>query len=218
MDRAQALGAELVAGDGHRREVLQLARLGVLDGVGHQMHLDVGRGELRPRAQEGEQGRRRQAHEAAAGGDVLQELGRGTQPARHVVVGDLGVFHLPDDAGVDMVAEILADRRQLVLHLDAVLLQDLRPADARQLEDLRRRDAARRQDDFRGARLHDLAVLLVLDADAALALKQHAQRMGVGHDFEVGRTFHRRFGREQRVEGAGGYHLRTARQIRRLRI
>ena len=43
-----------------------------------------------------------------------------------------------------------------------------------------------------GTRLHDLAVLLVLDADAALALEQHAQGHGVGDDVQVGRPLHRR--------------------------
>ena len=42
------------------------------------------------------------------------------------------------------------------------------------------------------ARLHHLAVLLVLDADAALALEQHAQGHGVGDDMQVVRPLHRR--------------------------
>ena len=182
-------GPELVAGDRHRREVLQLARLGVLDRVGNEMHLHVGRRELGPRLEEGEQRRRRQAHEAAARGEVLHHLRHGAYAARHVVVGDARVLHLPDDAGVDVVAEILAHRLQLVLHLDAVLLQELGLADAGEFEDLRAGDAARRQDGLPRASLHDLAVLFVLDADAALAFEQDAQGHGVGDDVEVGECF-----------------------------
>src|SRR5262249_25667989 len=85
----------------------------------------------------------------------------------------------------------LADGVELVPDLDAVLPEELGPPDARQLEDLWAGYAAGRQDGLPGARLHDLAVLLVFDADAALALQQHAQRHGVGHDLKVGRALHR---------------------------
>ena len=108
-----------------------------------------------------------------------------------MIVGDVGHLQAPDDAGVDMVAEVLADGLQLVLHLDAVLLQQLRLADAGEFEDLRAGDAAGRQDRLLRPGLHRLAVLLVLDADAALALEQDAQRVGVGDDVQVG-PLHRR--------------------------
>ena len=192
VDRAQALGPQLVAGDRHRREVLQLAGLRVLDRIGHEMHLHVGRLEFGPGLQEAEQRRRGQAHEAAAGGEVLHHLRHGADAARHVVVGDAGDLQPPDDAGVDMVAEVLADRFQLVLHLDAVLLQQFRLTDARELEDLRAGDTAGRQDGLPGLRLYRLAVLFVLDADAALAVEQDSQRVGVGDDVQVG-PLHRRF-------------------------
>jgi hypothetical protein len=154
--------------------------------------MHVGRFELRPRLEKGEQGRRGQAHETAAGCQVLHHLGDGADAARHVIVGDARVLHFPDDAGVDVVAEVLADGAQLVLHLDAVLLQQLGPADAGQLQNLRAGDTARRQDGLARLGLHHLAVLLVLHADAAFALEQQAQGEGIGDDTEIGRALHRR--------------------------
>ena len=56
------------------------------------------------------------------------------------------VLHAPGDAGVDVVAEVLADRRQGVPHGDAVRFQDLGVADAGKLEQLRRGDRAGAQD------------------------------------------------------------------------
>ena len=101
------------------------------------MHLHVGRGQLGARLQEGEQRRRGQAHEAAAGRQVLHHLRHGAEAACHVVVGDVRHLQAPDDAGVDMVAEILADRLQLMLDLDAMLFQERGLADAGEFEDLR---------------------------------------------------------------------------------
>ena len=155
------------------------------------MHLDVGCRQFRPGLEEGQQRRRGQAHEAAAGRQVLHHLGDGAQAARHVVVGDVGHLQAPDDAGVDVVAEILAHRLQLVLHLDAVLLQQLGLADAGEFEDLRAGHAAGRQDGLARLRLHDLAVLLVFDSCAALALQQNAQGHCIGDHVKVG-ALHRR--------------------------
>ena len=57
MNRAEAFRAQLVAGDGHSRPILQFAPLRVFDRIGDQMHLHVGRREIRPRFQEGDQRR-----------------------------------------------------------------------------------------------------------------------------------------------------------------
>ena len=128
--RSQAFRAQLVAGDRHGREILQLAALGVFDRIGDQVHLDVGRRKFRPRLEKGDQRRRRQAEETAACCSILERLSNRAEAAGLGVVGNPWLLHAPDDARVDMVAEILADRRQRVGNLDAVRLENLRPADA----------------------------------------------------------------------------------------
>ena len=52
----------------------------------------------------------------------FQTSPRTPRPWTRCVVGDVGVLHAPDDAHVDVIAEILADGGQRVLHRDAVLL------------------------------------------------------------------------------------------------
>src|SRR3546814_20329454 len=52
VDRPEALRAELVAGQGHAGPILQRTLGGVLDDVGHHMHLDVRGFLVRPGLQE----------------------------------------------------------------------------------------------------------------------------------------------------------------------
>ena len=98
------------------------------------MHLHVGGFQFLARAQESEQRRRGQAEESAAGERVFRDFAEQAHAAGLGVVGDLGDGHAPLDAGVDVVAEVLADGGQFVPHLDAVLLQDVGAADAGQFE------------------------------------------------------------------------------------
>jgi hypothetical protein len=77
-----------------------------------------------------------------------------------------------------VVVEVLADAVQLDLDVHAVGLQVLRRADPGDLEDVRRLDRSAADDHLaRGARLDPLAVLHVLDADAALALEDEARHL-----------------------------------------
>ncbi len=187
VDRAEALRAQLIAGHRHGREFLQPAGSRVLDGVRHDVHLDVGRGELGARLEERQHRRRRQAEEAAAGGHVFQGLPDRAQPARHVIVGQALVRHAPGDARIDVVAEVLAHRRQGVANLDAMRFQDLRFADAGELQELRRGHGAGAQDHLAArTRLHLAPPSLVDDACAALALEQQPARRRLGDDGEVG--------------------------------
>ena len=103
-----------------------LRRLGVLDRVRDRCIWTSGVANSGRVLKEGDQRRRRQAEEAAAGCEVFERLGNRADAARLGVVGDARVLHAPDDARVDVVAKILAHRRQRVGHLDAVRLQDFR--------------------------------------------------------------------------------------------
>src|SRR5207244_8426211 len=92
----------------------------------------------------------------------------------------------PDDARLDVVAEILADRRRGVLHWDAVRFQNFGLADTGELQELRRRHGARAKYDLAaGTRLDLAAQMLVDDADTALALEQDAARRRLGDDVQV---------------------------------
>ena len=97
------------------------------------MHLDIGRCEFRARLQEGQQRRRGQAEEAAAKGEIFCHLPDEIEAARPLVVGDAGGDDPPLDAGVDVVAKVLADGRQIVGDLDPVAAQQLGPTDAGEL-------------------------------------------------------------------------------------
>ena len=89
-----------------------------------------------------------------------------------------------------MVAQVLADAGQLVLHLDAERLQQRCGADARDLQELRRVHRAATQDHFLpGAHFHRRAVaapLAVAHADGALALEHDRGRLCMGAHREVG--------------------------------
>src|SRR5262245_13952513 len=146
MDGAEALWPQLIARDSHGREVVQSAALGIFDRVGDEVHLDVGRSELGTGFQESNERRGWQAVEAAPGCDIAQRLGHRADAACPVVVGHARIFHPPDDGSVEVVAEMLPDRRQRVANGDAMTLQYLRPPDARELQQLRRRNRTRRQD------------------------------------------------------------------------
>src|SRR5262249_35776442 len=83
VDRPEAFRPQLVAGDGHAGEILQLALLRILDGIGDQVQLDVRRGELGARLQECDQRRRRQCQKAAAPAPrVVYVLASATRRAR----------------------------------------------------------------------------------------------------------------------------------------
>ena len=78
-----------------------------------------------------------------------------------------------------MIAQVLADARQIVVDLDAQPLEALRLADAGQLQQLRRGDGARRNDDLAGSTgLAHLAAHGVAHADAPTALEDQAVGQG----------------------------------------
>src|SRR6185437_6377158 len=123
-------------------------------------------------------------------------LGPGIQPAQPVVV-DLVHRHgaidaAIDDAPADMVLQILANPRQVVLHLDPQRLQQRTGADSRQLQNLRGVDGAAAEQHLPPRRgFLDHAVLLVADAGRALALHQHLMGQRVRLDPQIAPAFRR---------------------------
>ena len=112
-----------------------------------------------------------------AGERVAQRLAHEAEPAGRVVVGEAPGADRPARARRIVVAQVLADARQGVAHLDAELLQALRLADARQLEQLRGVDRAGAHHDLaRGAGLARSAAHRIAHPDAALAFEQESTR------------------------------------------
>ena len=150
------------------------------------MILHVGLFQLRPRLDEAIDDAGGEGQHAALLRIVLDDLLRELQAARLLVQRDRQL-HPPVHPRREVVAVVLADAAQLVLHLDAERLQQLRLADARQLQQMRRLHRSGRQDHLGVApHLMRLAVLAILDADRALALQQDACGMGLGLDPQIG--------------------------------
>ena len=107
------------------------------------------------------------------------------QAVDQVVHGD-GLGALVGDVGVEVVVQVAADARHVLDHRDAVLLQMLGRAEARQHQQLRRAvDAARDDDLAAGARRPEAVGRAVFDADRAAVLDQHAGGVRRGGDGEV---------------------------------
>ena len=86
-----------------------------------------------------------------------------------------------------MVLQVLAHARKIVAHLDAVVTQMRRRADAGEHQELRRAEGARAQDDGPGgAGARPPAPAAILDADGALAVEQQPENLRVGQDAEIG--------------------------------
>ena len=141
--------------------------------------------EARPRAHEAVDHARRQRQRAAPGRVVLHDLLHQAQPARLLVQRDRQL-DAPVHARREVVAVVLADALQLVLHLDAMAAQQLGLADAGMLQHARRLHRAARHDDLAvDARLALLAQHRVGDADRALALEDDIAHQRIGLDLEV---------------------------------
>ena len=95
-------------------------------------------------AREGAELRGRHAHRAAALQQVFEADLRLAEQRGGQHVERRRAVDLVDRADLQVVLQVGADARQVGHHLDAVLLQQVGRADARQLQDLRRADAAAR--------------------------------------------------------------------------
>src|SRR5262249_45249214 len=136
--------------------------------------------------EEGAHRRSRMAEEATTRRNVEEPLPKAAQSARALVEGHAMPADVPFQPRRPMVAQILADTAQLVLHRDAERLEPLALADACQLQQLRRGDRAGRDDDLaRSARLELLALHGVAHADAARAFEQQALRVRAGLDPDI---------------------------------
>ena len=157
VDAAFALGAQLVGDDG------EPGLLGELDVGRHQEGLHrqhgVGAVEALARLEEGAHRRGRVAQEALALRDVEEALPQAAQAAGALVEGDAVAADAPFHARRPVVAQVLADAGQIVVDLDAELLEAVGLADAGELQQLRRGDGAGRHDHLAGrARLALLAL------------------------------------------------------------
>ena len=127
--------------------------------------------------------RRIERQDALARDGVFQHLADQLQPVRALVDG-LGVLDPGHEARRVVVAQVLADAGQRVLHRDAELTQQRRRTDARDLQELRGVHRAAAQDHlFRRPHFRRRAVspaLAVADADRALALEHDRGRVGMG--------------------------------------
>ena len=112
--------------------------------------------------------RRRHAHRPAAFERVFERDRRLAPQAPGQGVEGLHTLHLVDGTDLQMILQAGADPRQVLLHFDAVPLEQGAGSDSRELEDLRRADGARAQDHFAGGSYRQrLAALHQFDADAA---------------------------------------------------
>ena len=219
-DAAVAFGGEVVRLDGRRLERIGRAGAHVADAVGPllprgdrhagevvegRLHafLVAGRGEGELQVvvvdplvgfPEHVDQRRVEGEDALARGGIFQHLAHQPQPVRLFI--DAGrVLHAGDEARRIVVAQVLADARQGVLHRDAQRLQQRRRPDAGDLQELRAVHGAAAQDHFLvGAHLHRPAVaaaLAVAHADGPLAVEHDLRRLGMRAHGEV-RPLHRR--------------------------
>ncbi len=191
MDRPAALRPELARPDGQAGLAVEDALLRVPEAGVRDVVLDVGRGELGPRADEAVDDAGGERERALPGAGVFEDLAQQREAARLLVQCDRAVDALHGAADV-MVLVILADARQRVQHLDAMLAQQLGPADAGQLEKLRRLHGAGGEQHLApGARFPRAAVQVVGHADRPLAFEQDLLRMRAGLDRQVRAMAHR---------------------------
>ena len=140
---------------------------------------------------------RRRAHEGVGLEHVARERAATKQRVLEQVPGAarrgtqrdavrLGVAHLHEHAGGEVVVIVRADAGQVMPHLDAERAQRLAVADAGEHQDLRRLHRARADDDF-AARVQPLQLPGALDLDArrAAVLDEDARHPRVGPHLEI---------------------------------
>jgi len=102
-----------------------------------------------------------------------------------------------------VILQVRAHTRQLVVHLDAGLLQHLTVADTGELQDVRRADGAGGQDHLAvGLHIRHLPATLVAHAHGLLAVEQYPVNQRASHHRQV-RAIH---DRAQVGVGGGGAH------------
>ncbi len=116
-----------------------------------------------------------------------QDLARQSGEPRRREAEEVRALGLVDQGEVEVILQVAADARQSVLDGNAMALQLLRRADARQQQELRRLEGAGREDD--GAAGGDGlfgAAAAADDAGGAPARQRHPQGARAGGDLEVG--------------------------------
>ena len=179
---------------------VQLARVVVHDGE-HEHQLQIGHQHIGRGAHEGPRRGERRGDPARALAAPFQRRRRHAGRAARRHAESLGAAgHAPGLHIVDVVLQVLPHARQRMGHGDAVALQFLLRADARQQQQLRRAERAAAQ--YRLAprtHLPQLAALVVGHARGAPAVEQHTRRHGLRDHLQVGP---RQMGCEKGLGGA----------------
>src|SRR5262245_7838404 len=177
---SNALGPMLPDTAAHARIVVEHADEAFLVARRRKHHLEVGAADVRIRLPEAVAKRRAHADHAGSPGDPAQHLADQRSAAGDFVDG-LRILRTRHEADRAMVAEIFADRRQIMDDLDAEALQQAAAADAGELQEARRIDGAA-ADDHLFARLH------LMDGPAALVDIANRRRLpALEHDPEGAR-------------------------------
>ena len=116
-------------------------------GAGQEMELDVGR-LLRPVAPPEAAGLDDVGGDRPLAEQRVFQAGHRLPALLLVAVDAVRPVEFGDDVDIHVIVQVLADARQVVHHLDAVLAEMLGRADARQHQQLRRADGAGGDDDF----------------------------------------------------------------------
>ena len=193
MDVALALGPHRmgVAGDARLPRDPRAARPR-LGEHRHPAQQQVGRVEPLARAHEGAQRCADHGQETVAVQRPAQRLVHQAEPAAAIVEGDAALADGPSRARRIVLAQVLADARQSVAHLDAERAQPLRLTDARQFEELRRVDrSAAHHDGAARSGFARLASDRIAHAGAAFALEQEPFGERPGLDPQVGASLRR---------------------------
>src|SRR5205823_11728106 len=170
---------------GDRNELAARERMhrlpGHVEAACEELILHIGRGQALAGLRE-ETDRRRPHHQRAPPSEDVFEAGaRLPDPAARDLVQGVAVARLVDDTAAEMILQIVADAGQFVHDIDAVPAQQVAWADAGELQELRRQQrAAGEQYLAPRADAPEGAVLLVFEADRALAIEQHAMCKGAG--------------------------------------
>ena len=164
-------------------------RADLLGAEDDEMHLHVGRRDVRTGAEEPAGIARADGEQALCGTECSagppSGCGGRLLITSFMVIGSVQRYW---HAHLEMILQVGADARHVGDHVDAMRAQQLRRADAGELQDLRRIDRAARQRSprRRACAMRVSSPCTIFDADGAAALEQNARRERAGFDLQIG--------------------------------